>query len=59
MYPYLNEVHIMKNWYIRFPTEKDKNIRQGLTGLDKWPNGSMSMGQRKVEPILCVEPLIK
>ena len=23
------------------------------------PNGSMSMGQKKVEPILCVESLIK
>ena len=34
MYPYLNEVHIMKNWYIRFPTilQACESIIQMLRG---------------------------
>ena len=34
MYPYLNEVHIMKNWYIHFPTilQACESIIQMLRG---------------------------
>ena len=35
--------------------EGDKNRRMRPDG----PNGSMSMGRKKVKPIVCVEPMTK
>ena len=35
--------------------EGDKNRRMRPDG----PNGSMFMGRKKVEPIVCVEPMTK
>ena len=39
--------------------EEDKNRRQDLTGLDEWAQRVYVHGQKKVEPTLCVEPMIK
>ena len=40
---------------VKGAAEGDKNRRMRPDG----PNGSMSMGRKKVDPIVCVEPITK